>query len=40
MARNRNQEDKVASVITDLKVRCKCGHMVFVPHYVDKMYCT
>lgn len=38
--RYQYNNEKLLSVITDNKVKCKCGHSIFIPHYVNKTYCT
>ena len=38
--RYRCANPKLWDVITNNKVECKCGHKVFIPHYVNKTYCT
>lgn len=40
MARKKTKEERLARVITDNKVECVCGHMVFVPQYAKRVLCT
>ena len=28
------------SALEEVKVRCKCGHRVIIPHWVDKQLCS
>lgn len=31
--------DRQADELDKVKVRCKCGHRVIIPHWVDKQLC-
>lgn len=39
MERKKTKEEKRYDVVTDNTIICKCGHSVFVPHYVRRRLC-
>lgn len=33
-------DTKRLNTYTNLTVKCKCGHSIFMPAYIDKIICT
>lgn len=38
--RKKTKEDLKFDTITNNRVICKCGHSIFMPHYVTKRLCS